>query len=44
MLMGLMSKGEYVIFPKGTKFRGGGKLGLKLLQEEDKVALRRIFG
>ena len=27
--MRLMSKGEYVIVPKGTKFRGAGKLGLK---------------
>ena len=31
MLMKLMSKGEYVIVPKGTKFGGGaGKLGLNL--------------
>ena len=30
MLMRLMSKGEYVIVPKGTKFTGSGKLGLKL--------------
>ena len=30
MLMRLMSKGEYVIVPKGTKFRGAGKLGLKV--------------
>ena len=29
MLMRLMSKGEYLIVPKGTKFRGSGKLGLK---------------
>ena len=29
MLMRLMSKGEYVIVPKGTKFTGAGKLGLK---------------
>ena len=28
MLMRLMSKGEYVIVPKGTKFTGLGKLGL----------------
>ena len=27
--MRLMSKGEYVIVPKGTKFVGAGKLGLK---------------
>ena len=26
--MRLMSKGEYVIVPKGTKFTGAGKLGL----------------
>ena len=26
--MRLMSKGEYVIVPKGTKFEGAGKLGL----------------
>ena len=28
MLMRLMSKGEYLIIPKGTKFTGSGKLGL----------------
>ena len=28
MLMRLMSKGEYVIVPKRTKFTGAGKLGL----------------
>ena len=28
MLMRLMSKGEYLIVPKGTKFTGAGKLGL----------------
>ena len=28
MLMRLMSKGEYLIVPKGTKFTGLGKLGL----------------
>ena len=27
-LMRLMSKGEYLIVPKGTKFTGSGKLGL----------------
>ena len=27
--MRLMSKGEYLIIPKGTKFTGSGKLGLK---------------
>ena len=30
MLMRLMSKGEYFIVPKGTKFTGSGKLGLKI--------------
>ena len=30
MLMRLMSKGEYVIVSKGTKFRGAGKLGLNV--------------
>ena len=28
MLMRLMSNGEYLIVPKGTKFKGSGKLGL----------------
>ena len=32
MLMRLMSKGEYVIVPKGTKFMGSGKLGLRVLK------------
>ena len=27
MLMRLMSKGEYLIVPKGTKFKESGKLG-----------------
>ena len=30
MLMRLRSKGEYLIVPKGTKFTGSGKLGLKV--------------
>ena len=29
MFMRLMSNGEYVMVPKGTKFMGSGKLGLK---------------
>ena len=29
MLVRLMSKGEYLIVPKGTKFTGSGKLGLR---------------
>ena len=33
MLMRLMSKGEYLIVPKGTKFTGSGKLGLKARNE-----------
>ena len=31
MLMRLMSKGEYLIVPKGTKFTGAGKLRLKFV-------------
>ena len=31
MLVRLMSKGEYLIVPKGTKFTGSGKSGLKAL-------------
>ena len=31
ILMRLMSKTEYLIVPKGTKFTGSGKLGLKAL-------------
>ena len=27
--MRLMSNGEYLIVPKGTKFKGSGKLGLR---------------
>ena len=30
MLMRLMSKGAYLIIPKGTKFMGAGKLGLMM--------------
>ena len=30
MLIRLMSKGEYLIVPKGTKFTGSGKLGLTI--------------
>ena len=30
MRMRLMSKGEYLIVPKGTKFTGSGKLGLSV--------------
>ena len=33
MLMRLMSKGEYLIVPKGTKFMGSGKLGLSTFQK-----------
>ena len=38
MLMRLMSKGEYLIIPKGTKFKGSGKLGLTL------IYLKSTFG
>ena len=34
MLMRLMSKGEYLIVPKGRKFTGSGKLGLIPLPSE----------
>ena len=34
MLMRLMSKGEYVIVPKGTKFMRSGKLGLKVISSQ----------
>ena len=33
--MRLMSKGEYVIVPKGTKFMGAGKLGLTVISKWD---------
>ena len=39
MLMRLMSKGEYLIVPKGTKFTGAGKLGLKNPQNLKSVRL-----
>ena len=32
MLMRLMSKIEFLIVPKGTKFTGPGKLGLSMLK------------
>ena len=32
MLMRLMSKGEYLIVPKGMKFTGSGKLGLSIIK------------
>ena len=31
MLLRLMSKSEFLIVPKGTKFAGPGKLGLKVI-------------
>ena len=34
MLMRLMSKGAYLIIPKGTKFTGSGKLGLKQRKQD----------
>ena len=46
MLMRLMSKGEYVIVPKGTKFVGAGKLGLNfnaILEFIGQFALRCIY-
>ena len=41
MLMRLMSKGEYLIVPKGTKFTGSGKLGLISLISQ-KVQIGKI--
>ena len=45
MLMRLMSKGEYVIVPKGTKFTGSGKLGLmrKMPKSGHEYAILPIF-
>ena len=45
MLMRLMSKGEYLIVPKGTKFTGSGKLGLRhyCKQKKDNPCLLRDF-
>ena len=40
MLMRLMSKGEYLIVPKGTKFKGSGKLGLILPSQNNSYSLR----
>ena len=40
MLMRLMSKGEYLIFPKGTKFTGSGKLGLRPLKIDYNLYMR----
>ena len=37
MLMRLMSKGEYLIFPKGTSFTGASKLGLKVMSKMFKI-------
>ena len=43
MLMRLMSKGEYLIVPKGTKFTGLGKLGLRqILSTKDAYYLLKI--
>ena len=46
MLMRLMSKGEYLIVPKGTKFTGSGKLGLKFISPPSlgKQCYRKMFG
>ena len=43
MLMRLMSKGEYLIVPKRTKFMGSGKLGLivDLLFQKKKILIQR---
>ena len=39
MLVRLMSKGEYLIVPKGTKFTGSDKLGLTLSQNIIRIIL-----
>ena len=39
MLMRLMSKGEYLMVPKGTKFTGSGKLGLNLCLKMSEMQL-----
>ena len=44
MLMRLMSKGEYLIVPKGTKFTGAGKLGLRLLCSVTKTVFHQGGG
>ena len=36
MLVRLMSKGEYLIVPKETKFSGPGKLGLSVYKDSPK--------
>ena len=35
MLVRLISKGKYLIVPKGTKFTGSGKLGFKKKKSVD---------
>ena len=44
MLMRLMSKGEYLIVPKGTKFTASGKLGLthKRLQFQQTLSSLKV--
>ena len=39
MLMRLISKSKYLIVPKGTKFTGSGKLGLKAPTEMNLASL-----
>ena len=39
MLMRLMSKGQYLIVPKGTKFTGSGKLGLNVFLSLSELAV-----
>ena len=42
MLMRLMSKGEYLIVPKATKFTGSGKLGLKASDGENLLLISLV--
>ena len=43
MLMRLMSKGEYLIVPKGMKFKGLGKLGLTYFEKICKMCKKEAF-
>ena len=42
MLMRLMSKSEFLIVPKGTKFAGPGKLGLNWVHYQWDFELKSI--
>ena len=42
ILMRLMSESEYLIFPKGKKFTGSGKLGLTCFTKHTDISVSRI--